>query len=44
MDPKVNHTAANEDVLYDISQYTRLIAQLPYLTFSRPDSLLLSTN
>ena len=37
MDPKMQLTATDGDVLTDISQYRRLIGRLLYLTLSRPD-------
>ena len=37
MDPKVQLTATNSDLLPDFSQYRRLIGRLLYLILSRPD-------
>lgn len=37
MDPKIYSNAREGKILYDISQYRRLVGRLLYLTLSRPD-------
>lgn len=37
MDPKVHLSAADGELLQDITQYKRIVGRLLYLTLSRPD-------